>query len=362
MSGVQILSPRPVVYPFFVFIETEPILLTFLKFCTIYSERVNEEIGLSMISFLFPGQGSQHVGMGREIYESFSCAKDVFQEVDDTLNQNLTQLIFDGPETELSLTENTQPALMVVSMALMKVLEKEGGFRLAEEASYIAGHSLGQYSALCASGSLSLSETAHLLKIRGRSMQSAVPVGQGAMAAILGLEMKDVEDIVQQASQGQVCEIANDNSPGQVVISGHKDAVERAIELSKERGAKRSLLLNVSAPFHCQLMKPAKIQMENAFQDVQVRNASVPILDNVSALPIQQGEDLRNLLIQQVTDRVRWREGIEVMAKKGVTTMVEVGAGKVLTGLCKRIIPHVKTVTLNTPYDIDSFLKESLAA
>lgn len=315
-----------------------------------------------MIAFLFPGQGSQSIGMGRDVYDAFRCARDVYQEVDEALKQNLTKIIFEGPEADLVLTENAQPALMTVSMALMRVLEKEGGLNLAQAASYVAGHSLGQYSALCAAGSLSLSDTARLLKIRGQAMQQAVPVGKGAMAALLGLEMSVVEQIVREAAQGQVCEIANDNSPGQVVISGHLEAVERAIALSKDHGAKRSLLLNVSAPFHCALMKPAQIRMEEAFQDIRVNNSCLPVMDNVSAKAVKKGEELKALLIQQVTGRVRWRESIDLMANLGVTTTIEVGAGKVLTGLTKRIAPSLEAIALNTPYDIETYLKEDLAA
>lgn len=300
--------------------------------------------------------------MGREICETFRCARDVFQEVDEALNQNLMKIIFEGPEEELILTENAQPALMTVSMALMRILEKEGGLKLSHHASYVAGHSLGQYSALCAAGSLSLSDTARLLKIRGQAMQQAVPLGKGAMAALLGLEMPVVEKIVGEAAQGQVCEIANDNSPGQVVISGHLEAVERAIELSKECGAKRSLLLNVSAPFHCVLMKPAQLQMEDAFQNILINAPCLPVIDNVSAQAVEKGEELKALLIEQVTGRVRWRESINLMKTLGVTTTLEIGAGKVLTGLTKRIVPSLEAIALNTPYDIETYLKESLAA
>lgn len=315
-----------------------------------------------MIAFLFPGQGSQSIGMGREVYDSFRCAKDVFQEVDEALQQNLTKIIFEGPESDLVLTENTQPALMTVSMALMRVLEREGGMELSQTIAYVAGHSLGQYTALCAAGSLSLGDTARLLKIRGQAMQCAVPVGHGAMAAILGLEMADVEKVVGEAAQSQICEIANDNSPGQIVISGHQEAVERAVELAKTYGAKRSILLNVSAPFHCALMKPAQDRMKEAFESVRMANPCIPVIDNISAQPTTNGYELKNFLIQQVTERVRWRESIEAMEKLGVTTCMEVGAGKVLTGLCKRITPTLEAIALNSPLDIESFLKKDLAA
>lgn len=315
-----------------------------------------------MKAFLFPGQGSQSVGMGRDIYDAFACARDVFHEVDEALQQNLTKIIFEGPEIELTLTENTQPALMTVSLALMRVLEKEGGFSPPSSVSYMAGHSLGEYSALCAGGALSLTDTARLLKTRGQAMQKAVPLGEGAMAALLGLDLDAVEKIVQTAAQGQVCQIANDNSPCQVVISGHREAVERAVDLSKDSGAKRSVMLNVSAPFHCALMQPAQDQMKVAFQAVCVSNPSIPVIDNISTDPLQNGEELRALLIQQVTGRVRWRESIARMANLGVQTTIEVGAGKVLTGLSKRITPSLETLTLNTPYDIEAFLKNNTTA
>lgn len=310
-----------------------------------------------MKAFIFPGQGSQTIGMGRDIHDAFRCAKDVFQEVDEALEQNLTKIIFEGPEADLLLTENAQPALMAVSLAVMRVLEQEGGIALSQMASYVAGHSLGQYSAVCAAGGLNLSQTARLLKIRGQSMQEAVPLGKGAMAALLGLDIADVERISMEASQGQVCEIANDNSPGQVVISGHREAVERAVELSKAQGAKRSLLLNVSAPFHCALMEPAQLHMAEALQKVTIQDPAVPLMDNVSAKMTQKGTELRHLLIRQVTGRVRWREGVMAMAEQGVTTTIEIGAGKVLTGLSKRIAPSLEAFALNTPYDIEVFLK-----
>jgi [acyl-carrier-protein] S-malonyltransferase len=318
---------------------------------------MNKTKGNGVKAFLFPGQGSQHMGMGRDIYDAFRCAQDVFQEVDETLGQNLTKIIFEGPEADLILTENAQPALMAVSMALIRVLEKEGGLELAQIARFVAGHSLAQYSALCAVGSLSLSDTARLLKIRGKAMQEAVPVGEGAMAALLGLEIAMVEKIVQEAAKGQVCEIANDNSPGQVVISGHREAVERAVELAKDYGAKRSIFLNVSAPFHCALMQPAQNRMAEALQDISIKDPLVPVVDNVSANAIHKGADFPALLIRQVTGRVRWRESIERLAEWGVTTTIEVGAGKVLTGLTKRIAPSLEAYALTTPHDIETFLK-----
>lgn len=310
-----------------------------------------------MKAFIFPGQGSQTIGMGRDIYDAFRCAKDVFQEVDEALGQNLTKIIFEGPEADLLLTENAQPALMAVSLAVMRVLEKEGGLDLSQTVSFVAGHSLGQYSALCAAGAFNLSHTARLLKIRGQAMQEAVPLGKGAMAALLGLDLPTVESIVKDAALAQVCEIANDNSPGQVVISGHLEAIERAIELSKERGAKRSLLLNVSAPFHCALMEPARIRMKEALSEVTVKDPVVPLMDNVSADITQNGEAISALLVQQVTGRVRWRESVINMAEQQVTTTIEIGAGKVLTGLSKRIVPSLEAFSINTPHDIEAFLK-----
>ena len=307
--------------------------------------------------FLFPGQGSQHIGMGHDLHDSFSCARDVFQEVDEALQQNLTKIMFEGPEENLVLTENAQPALMAVSMAVMRILEKEGGRTLPQMASYVAGHSLGQYAALCAAESLTLSDTARLLKLRGQAMQHAVPLGIGAMAAVLGLDLDVVDKIVKEAAQGEICAIANDNSPGQVVISGHAGAIDRAIELAKAQGAKRSILLNVSAPFHCPLMQPAQDRMADALGEALILDPVIPVIDNVTAQAVHKGDTLRDLLVQQITGRVRWRESLEGMADLGVTTTVEVGAGKVLTGLAKRTVATFNTLTLNTPADIEAFLK-----
>lgn len=309
-------------------------------------------------ALVFPGQGSQAVGMGVELAQAFPEARAVYQEVDDALGQDLSKLMAEGPEDQLTLTENAQPALMAVSMAVMKVLEAQG-FRLEGGARFVAGHSLGEYSALCAAGALSIADTARLLKTRGRAMQKAVPVGEGAMAAILGLELGEVREVAAEAAEGEVCEAANDNAPGQVVVSGAKAAVERACEIAKARGAKRALLLPVSAPFHCALMQPAADAMAEALAGVAIAAPVVPVVANVTAAPETDPEVIRKLLVQQVTGAVRWREGVIAMADAGIETLVECGSGKVLTGLAKRIDKRLSGVALNTPADIEAFLKET---
>lgn len=309
-------------------------------------------------AFVYPGQGASLVqGMGREVYEAFPLAREVFQEVNESLSQDLTKLIFDGPMDELSLTENAQPALMTVSVALTRVLLQESGKSLSDMASCVAGHSLGEYSALCAAGVFSLADTAQLLKTRGKAMQSAVPVGKGAMAAVIGMDFVDVEGVAADASSGDVCVVANDNAPGQVVISGDALAVERAMALASERGARKSVALPVSAPFHCPLMQPASDVMAEALAGVQMSKPLVPLMANVTAALTSNPEEIRDLLIQQVTGQVRWRESVTNMEKDGVEQVVEIGSGKVLTGLVRRIAPDLKTVNVATPQDIEDFLK-----
>ncbi|MBF0332982.1 MAG: ACP S-malonyltransferase [Alphaproteobacteria bacterium] len=307
-------------------------------------------------AFVFPGQGSQAVGMGRELAEAFQVAREVFQEVDEALGQNLSRLMFEGPEADLVLTENAQPALMAVSMAVMRVLEKDGGIDLATTAGVVAGHSLGEYSALAAARALSLSDTARLLRIRGLAMQRAVPVGEGAMAALLGADIDLAREIAAAAAQGDVCEAANDNAPGQVVVSGAKAAVERAITIAAERGVKRGVLLPVSAPFHCALMKPAADAMAEALADVAIETPVVPLIANVTAAEVEYPEDIRRLLVAQVTGTVRWRESVLRMKERGVDTLVEAGSGKVLSGLARRIDKEMSGVSLNGPADIEAFL------
>jgi [acyl-carrier-protein] S-malonyltransferase len=309
------------------------------------------------ISFTFPGQGSQCVGMGRGFIETFPAARQVFEEVDEALQQKLSLLILEGPQDKLTLTENAQPALMAVSMAIVRSLEAETGKSLPSLCAYLAGHSLGEYTALCATGFFSLVDTARLLRLRGQAMQEAVPVGVGAMAAILGLNAHEVEALANDAALGEVCVIANDNSPGQIVLSGHKGAIDRAISLALERGAKRAMPLAVSAPFHCSLMEPAAKVMATALKDTPMREAQKPIMSNVTAMPAKENTLIQSLLIEQITKRVRWREIGLNLGSLGSTDIIEIGAGKVLTGLIKRIDPGLNASAINTPEDMDTFLK-----
>ncbi len=304
-------------------------------------------------AFVFPGQGSQAIGMGKALADASAAAREVFEEVDDALGQKLSRLMFEGPEDELTLTENAQPAIMAASIAALRVLES-GGVRLADKADYVAGHSLGEYSALCAAGALTLSDTARLLKLRGRAMQAAVPVGEGAMAALLGLDLEAAQAAAAEAAQGEVCSAANDNAPGQVVVSGHKAAVERAIEIAKGKGAKRAILLPVSAPFHCTLMQPAAEAMAKALAEADVKAPFVPLVANVTAAPVASPDEIRRLLVEQVTDMVRWRESVSAMAGLGVANFVECG-GKVLGPMIKRIEPDATAVSLVTMADIEAF-------
>jgi [acyl-carrier-protein] S-malonyltransferase len=290
--------------------------------------------------------------MGRALAETFPAAKAVFEEVDAALSQNLSRLMFEGPADELTLTANAQPALMAVSLAAIRVLEAEAGLDLKRHAAFVAGHSLGEYSALATAGSLSIADTARLLRIRGDAMQKAVPVGQGAMAALLGLDVEVAVAVARDAAEGEVCDAANDNGPGQVVVSGHKSAVERAVRLAQERGAKRAILLPVSAPFHCALMAPAAEVMREALQTVEIRPPVVPVVANVEAAPITDPDAIRDALVRQVTSTVRWRESVNAMAAAGVDTFVEVGSGKVLAGLIKRIAAGATTASVGTPDDV----------
>jgi [acyl-carrier-protein] S-malonyltransferase len=309
-------------------------------------------------AFVFPGQGSQTVGMGRDLAEAFPCAREVFEEVDDALDQKLSKLMFEGPDEDLLLTENAQPAIMAVSLAVMRVLAVEGGVEVSKAAAYVAGHSLGEYSALAVAGCFSLADTARLLKARGRAMQDAVPVGKGAMAALMGLDPVDVAVIAAEAAEdGGVCTAANDNAPGQVVVSGDTAAVDRAIEIAKERGAKRAILLPVSAPFHCSLMAPAADVMGRALATVSMSPIMVPLVANITADVVSEPAEIRRLLVEQVTGMVRWRECVLTMKDLGVDTLVEIGAGKVLSGLARRIDKELTAIPVGTPETIEEFLK-----
>ena len=304
------------------------------------------------IAFTFPGQGSQAVGMGKALADEFAVARDVYEEVDDALGEKLSDVMWNGPADELTLTRNAQPALMAASIAAMRVLE-EKGLNLKDKVSFVAGHSLGEYSALAASGALSLADTARLLRTRGEAMQKAVPVGEGAMAAILGMSLDDVRAVAGEAANGEVCQVANDNATGQVVISGAKAAVERAADLAKEKGAMKAVLLPVSAPFHCALMAPAAEVMAEALSKVTIHVPRVPLVANVLASAIEDPEAIRKHLVEQVTGMVRWSESISWLANNGVDCLFEVGTGKVLTGLARRIVKGIETVKVGEPGDID---------
>ncbi len=307
-------------------------------------------------AFVFPGQGSQAVGMGRELADAYPTARATFEEVDAALGQHLSRIIFDGPESELTLTANAQPALMAVSMAVVRVLEEQVGKPLAEMGRFAAGHSLGEYTALAATGALDLGETARLLRTRGDAMQAAVPVGEGAMAAIMGLDLETVRAVTEEAAQGEVCAPANDNAPGQIVVSGHAAAVQRAVALAKEKGAKRAVELAVSAPFHCRLMEPAAERMAEALETAAIRAPAIPVVANVSAEPARDPATIRQNLIDQVTAPVRWRESMLALRDQGVDTLVELGAGKVLSGLARRIDRGLQATAVGEPADIDAFL------
>jgi [acyl-carrier-protein] S-malonyltransferase len=306
-------------------------------------------------AFIFPGQGSQAVGMGKSLADAFPAARAVFDEVDAALSQTLSRVMWEGPAEDLTLTANAQPALMAVSLAVVRVLEAEAGLDLARDAAFVAGHSLGEYSALAAAGAFSITDAARLLRIRGDAMQKAVPAGQGAMAALLGAELELAQAIATDAAQDEVCEAANDNGGGQVVLSGSRAAVERAIALSAERGVRRAMLLPVSAPFHCALMQPAAEAMRAALADVTMRAPSVPVMANVGAAPLSDPEAIRASLVAQVTGTVRWRECVAAMADAGVADFVEAGSGKVLAGLVKRIAAGAATISVGTAEDIATY-------
>ncbi len=314
--------------------------------------------GANMRAFIFPGQGSQAVGMGKALAEASAVAREVFQEVDDALGQSLFKLMCEGPEGDLTLTENAQPAIMANAIATLRVLEKEGGVKLSEKADFVAGHSLGEYTALCAAGAFDLATTAKLLKLRGQAMQAAVPVGVGAMAALLGADIEKAEALAAAAAQGETCTVANDNDPTQVVISGHKGAIDRAIELVKDHGIKRGILLPVSAPFHCPLMQPAADRMADALGQTAINAPYVPVFANVLAAPVSEPDQIRSLLVEQVTGRVRWRESAIAMRDAGATHFYEFG-GKVLSPMVKRSAgDEVATASIISMDDIEAVLKE----
>lgn len=311
-----------------------------------------------MKAFIFPGQGSQKIGMGADLAEASAIAREVFEEVDEALSQKLSELMRDGPESELTLTANAQPAIMANAIATQRVLAKEFGIELANHAACVAGHSLGEYTALCAAGAFSLTDTAKLLRLRGIAMQDAVPIGEGAMAALLGADIDKATALAEAAAQGQVCEVANDNDPGQVVLSGHAEAIQRAIDMAKEHGIKRGVRLPVSAPFHCSLMQPAALRMKNALERTPPGDLAVPIFANVTAAKVTDPAEERELLVQQITGRVRWRESVLAMRADGVEKFVEIG-GKVLSPMVTRTDGDAETVSLVTMEDLESFAKEN---
>jgi [acyl-carrier-protein] S-malonyltransferase len=308
-----------------------------------------------MRAFIFPGQGSQAVGMGKALADASPAAREVFQEVDDALGQHLFRLMSEGPESDLTLTENAQPAIMANAIATLRVLEKEGGISLTDKADFVAGHSLGEYTALCAARALDLATTARLLKLRGQAMQAAVPVGEGAMAALLGADVGKAQALADAAAEGEVCTVANDNDPAQVVISGHRGAIERAVALVKDHGIKRGVLLPVSAPFHCPLMQPAADAMEKALADAALQAPLVPVYANVTAAPVADPDAIRRLLVEQVTGRVRWRESVAAMFEAGVTDFVEFG-GKVVGPMVKRIAPDANAASVVAMADIEALV------
>lgn len=310
-------------------------------------------------TFVFPGQGSQFVGMGKELADNFQTAKDVFQEVNDAISQNLFKLMIEGPEHELTMTVNAQPALMANSMAVVRVLEKDFGINLADKAAYVAGHSLGEYSAACAAGVFSLADTARLLHTRGEAMQQAVPLGVGGMAAVIGMSFQDVEALADACrTEGGICVAANDNADGQVVLSGHMQAIEKAVEIASEFGAKRCIKLPVSAPFHSPLMEPAAQVMAEALAKVEAHDASIPLIANVLAAPITDKKEIIQHLVEQVTGSVRWRESVAFMAENGVTDVIELGAGKVLSGIVKRSYKEINAVSVSSPAEIEALAKD----
>jgi [acyl-carrier-protein] S-malonyltransferase len=321
---------------------------------------------MAVYAFIFPGQGSQSVGMGRDLAAAFAAAREVFDEVDETLKQRLSKIMFEGPPETLTLTENAQPALMAMSLAVARVLAREGNVTVAQRAALVAGHSLGEYSALAAAEAIAVPDVARLLRLRGRAMQDAVPPGEGAMAALLGVELAAAADICAAAAvlkrEGQpdlteIVQPANDNGGGQVVISGHKAAVERAVDIAKQRGVKRAMLLPVSAPFHCALMAPAADRMADALGEATIRAPKMPLIANVTAAKVTDPDDIRRLLVAQVTGTVRWRESVQAAIAIGIDSFVELGAGKVLTGLVKRIAPDATALNAGTPAEIEALLK-----